>query len=579
MCGIAGICGERLDGVRIGAMVERQRHRGPDGSGVYVAPSGMAALGHDRLSIIDVSSAGAQPMSDRTGRYTIVFNGEIYNYIELRSELKDYPYTGHSDTEVILAAYLAWGERCLQRFLGMFAFAIWDEQERRLFAARDRFGVKPLYIHEQGTGLMLASEIKALHTAGVPREPDPATWATYLDRGLHEHATGTFWKGIRHLPAGSFLRWTPATGATVHPWYDVAEAVQVQGVDGRDDAAVSEELHALLCESLRLRFRSDVPVGICLSGGLDSSLLLGVYRAVFGADAPVETYTFYCGDERYDETPYVHAMLEGSPQRGHFCLLTPGEIPLLAAEVQRSQDEPFGGFPTLGMAKVHACARSMNVVVLLDGNGLDEGWGGYDYYARAGEQPAGAITVQGLGTLQRGSAWLDPAFVRLSAPPAFPAPFTDPLANAQYRDMRFTKLPRAMRFVDRVSMMRSREVREPFIDHRIMELGLRQPPSRKIRDGVHKWLPRQVAANLMPASVRLAPKRPLQTPQREWLRGPLQDWAGRTIQAGLTGFGGAWLDAGAVRSMWQAFVQGDDAWSFRMWQLVNLGLMSEEMDR
>lgn len=506
----------------------------------------------------------------------IVYNGEVYNYLELRRELAGrHQFRTQTDTEVLLAAYREWGAGCLAKLVGMFAFLIWDEQERRLFAARDRFGVKPLYYHVAADGcLLVASEIKALHAAGVPREPDPVTWATYLATGMYDHGSRTFWRGVRQVPSGGILTWAPVEGLRLRSWYDPAAVALSCGLDTRPDAAVAEELLGLLEESVRFRFRSDVPVGVCLSGGLDSSLLLGLVHSIQGRESEVKTFTFYCGNPDYDETPWVRQMLAETRHPACFCLLTPEEIPALAARTQFYQDEPFGGFPTLGMAKVHERARAEGVTVLLDGNGMDEAWAGYEYYARAAALDASQGPVQGSRSRSTRPDCLKPEFARQAEPFTPARPFGEPLSDLQYRDLRHAKIPRAMRFADRVSMMHSRELREPFLDHRIVELGLRQPPERKVRDGQGKWLPRQVAQQLLPDGVREAPKRPVQTPQREWLRGPLAGWAEGCIEAALAGMGREWLDADRVRAAWQEYRSGEGDNSFPVWQWISLGLLS-----
>jgi asparagine synthase (glutamine-hydrolysing) len=575
MCGIIGMFGPGVDRTQLEAMVASQRHRGPDATGTHISPTGLAALGHNRLSIIDLSDAGRQPMSDSSGRYWIVFNGEVYNYLELRAELAGrYAFRTKTDTEVLLAAYQHWGEACLDRLIGMFAFAIWDEREQTLFAARDRFGVKPMHIHEpSGGGLWLASEIKALHAAGVPAVPDNGAWATYLASGMYDHETRTFWQDIRRVPPGGCFTWNEKDGLRERVWYDPATAVLKLGPDKRSEAETGRELLALLEETINLRFRADVPVGICLSGGFDSSLLLGLVHRLQGSESAVKTFTFFCGDPAYDETPWVEKMLAQTRHPSFFCRLSPGEVPDLALRVQRSQDEPFGGLPTLGMARVHERAYAEGVVVLLDGNGLDEGWAGYDYYARAKEIDASIGPVQGARAQAGQGACLTGEFAALAKAFVPARPFGDPLLDLQVRDIRQAKIPRAMRFADRVSMMYSRELREPFLDHRILELGLRQPADRKIRDGQGKWLPRQMAAQIVPGGVREAPKRPVQTPQREWLRGPLKDWVDAQLEIVLGEYGGAWFDADAVRTRWTQYqAQGGDN-SFFLWQWVNLGLM------
>jgi len=556
-------------------MVSAQRHRGPDSAGVYVSPSGVAGLGHNRLSIIDLSDASRQPMSDPSGRYWMIFNGEIYNYLELRAELEDdFPFRSDGDSEVLLAAYLKWGDRCLNRLIGMFAFIVWDDQEHRLFGARDRFGVKPLHLYTPpGGGLWLASEIKALHAAGVPRHPDSTTWATYLTSGMHDHAERTCWEGISRVAPGGSFSWSATDGLRQAQWYDIADEVLRIGPDERADKLVMEELLSLLDETTRLRFRADVPVGICLSGGLDSSLLLALVHRVQGRDSSAKAFTFYCGDSAYDEIPWVEQALAGTRHPACFCRLTYEEVPALAARVQYSQDEPFGGLPTLGMAKVHERAVQERVTVLLDGNGLDEGWAGYDYYQNAASVDASIAPVQGSQDPSTKPECLAPSFASLAARPAFRKLAAGALASLQYRDIRFAKIPRAMRFADRVSMLSSRELREPFLDHRIVELGLRQPCQRKLRNGHGKHLVRRVAEQILPHGVREAPKRALQTPQREWLRGPLRPWATDCIDLALAGPAGDWFRPQTVRAEWARYCSSASDNSFFVWQWISVGLL------
>ncbi len=574
MCGIAGIFGRNWNQSQLEAMVAIQRHRGPDATGIYVSPAKMAGLGHNRLSIIDLSPLGRQPMQSHDGRCWIVFNGEIYNYLELRSELQLYSYRSKTDTEVVLAAYEKWGENCLDKFIGMFAFLIWNEDEQRLFAARDRFGVKPLNYYQGKDGhLIIASEIKALHAAGVIKDHDVTAWATYLSCGLYDHSENTFWENIKTLPGGHALRWQ--NGKTrVWRWYDLAERAG-QEFDQRPDKLVREEYLSLATESVRLRFRSDVPVGINLSGGLDSSTLLGLVQNVQGAENDAKAFTYITGDPRYDELPWCRQMLSRTKHPSIVCQLAPQEVPDLAASVQYFQDEPFGGLPTIAYAKVFERARQENVIVLLDGQGMDEQWAGYDYYQSA-LQGKGAGTIQGTREIPVRSLSLLPEFSNHARQFTAPQPFNDALCNLQYRDICYTKIPRALRFNDRVSMRASAELREPFLDHRIFELALRQPVNRKIFNGTHKWMLRQMSKLLLPDGVAEAPKRPLSTPQREWLRGPLRDWADACIEKALSSFGGSWLDAQAVRASWQSYCDGEGDNSFFIWQWISLGMIAAQ---
>jgi asparagine synthase (glutamine-hydrolysing) len=577
MCAISAMFGRDWSRCQLDAMLGSQRHRGPDTNGTFVSPSALAGLGHNRLSIIDLSDAGRQPMADASGRCCIVFNGEIYNYLELRTELESsYPFHTRTDTEVLLAAYLKWGESCLDRLVGMFAFVIWDETNRAAFGARDRFGVKPLHYHLASDGrLCLASEIKALHAADIPKAPNPITWATYLSSGMYDHGDETFWDGIRRIPPGACFTWSPESGLSVRLWYDVAKAALEKGLDTRPEQEVADELLGLLEESIRLRFRSDVPVGVCLSGGLDSSLLLGLIHRVQGKDSTVKTFTFYCGDPTYDELPWVEQMLAETNHPACFCRLDAKEVPELAARVQAGQDEPFGGLPILGMAKVHERARQEGVVVLLDGNGLDEGWAGYEYYRLPGTVDPALGPVQGSTTKTTYPESLKPEFAALAERVGIPTPFGDLLRDLQYRDIRYAKIPRAMRFADRVSMMYSRELREPFLDHRIVELGLRQPLERRIRNGQGKWLVRRLAERILPGAVREAPKRPIQTPQREWLRGALRKWVSDQVDAALAAHPN-WFTPSSVLQALSSFNAGHGDNSFYVWQWISAGIMSSK---
>lgn len=576
MCGITGIVGRSWTPDSLDAMMRSQRHRGPDGESSYIDPDRLATLGHNRLSIIDLSEGGRQPMFSASGRYVIVQNGEIYNYLELRRELEaDHEFRSSSDTEVLLAAYEKWGVGCLDRLIGMFAFVIWDERNKTAFAARDRFGVKPFYYHQKADGtLIFASEIKAIHAAGVAKTTNDKTWASYLSFGLYGRPDETFWSGIHSLPAGHCLKWQDGK-LKISRWYDLAERVGNE-IDHRPESVVRAEYFELMKESVQFRFRADVPVGINLSGGLDSSSLLGLVHEVQGKDSDVKAFTFVTGDERYDELPWVRRMLEQTNHPLVIGRLDPNEVPRLAEDVQHYQDEPFGGLPTLAYAKLFECAKENGVTVLLDGNGMDEQWAGYDYYEQTtnGHQPG---FVQGMASSPVSPDCLTPEFRELAEPLEVPTAFAEKLRNLQYRDAHYTKIPRAMRFNDRVSMRASTELREPFLDHRLFELALRQPADRKISNGVRKRMLREIAAEFLPAQLTEAPKRPVQTPQREWLRSELKDWSHEMIETAKSGFAGGWLNHEKLESAWNEFLEGESDNSFYVWQWISLGLATSAM--
>lgn len=570
MCGISCLAGSDWKPEQLDAMMAAQHHRGPDDTFSWISPDGWVGLGQNRLSIIDLSPAGRQPMPDSTNRYWIALNGEIYNYLELRRELPDYPFHSRTDTEVVLAAFTRWGPAILDRLIGMFAFVIWDTQEKRLFAARDRFGVKPLYFHLRLDGtICMASEIKAIFATGFPAEPDETAWATYLGKGFYDHTSRTFWRGIFALPGGHVLTWQEGH-TEIRRWYDLAD--RTKNLDQRKEEDVEEEYQALMMDSVKFRFRSDVPVGINLSGGLDSSALLGVVRAVQGEQSSVKAFTFISGDSHYDELPWVEQMLAHTQHPSVVCVLSPAEVPDLALSVQRAQDEPYSGLPTLAYARLFETARQEGVIVLLDGNGMDEQWAGYDYYETV-LQGGAAGMVQGTKDSPIRADCLMPEFVTLAENFISPQPYSDRLRDYQYRDAIYTKIPRALRFNDRISMRASCELREPFLDHRLFELAMRQPADRKIRDGERKWLMRRITGRITPEGIARAPKRPVQTPQREWLRGPLKAWAKEHIENAISALDKKWLDGEAVRRAWENFLAGNSDNSFYIWEWISLSMM------
>lgn len=556
-------------------MTQALRHRGPDAAGVHCR--GPATLGHRRLSIIDLGPSGVQPM--RHGPWTLVFNGEIYNHLELRPELEaaGWSFRSRCDTEALLAAWATWGPDCLDRLVGMFAFALWNENTRQLDLVRDRFGVKPLYWTKppgaRDDTVVFASEIRALHAVGLGREPEFRRWAEFLGDGASESRRGTFWRDVERLGPGEHRRFDSQGASKQRRWYDLA--ARTEQADERPEPVVREEVGRLLAESVALRYRADVPLGINLSGGLDSSLLLALSSLC--SDRPldqVHAFTFATDDPDYDETPWVEALLAERPHPLHVVTLTPSDVPALAETVAAAQSEPAGGLPTLAYAKLMTSAADLGFKVLLDGQGLDEAWAGYDYYRRAVAPADLTGVVQGSSEpATRPSALSAEARALLTddEPIGGAGGAAEGLRRLQLADFAERKLPRALRYNDRISMLASVELREPFLDHRLVELGVRQPAEHKIDDDSGKVMLRRIAAELLPETVRLAPKRPLQTPQREWLRGPLRDWAESHIDdAVATG----WLERSAVEHEWSRFLTGEVDNSFFVWQWIDLAMTS-----
>lgn len=570
MCGIAGIIGSDLSEADIHQMLQLQAHRGPDHTGIHF-DTGFAAIGHNRLSIIDLSAKANEPFRDNSERYFLTFNGEIYNYRELRKELEHfYDFKTASDTEVLLAAYIKWGRECLQKFNGMFAFAIWDSQEKRLFAARDRFGVKPFYYTRKNGQFYFSSEIKALKAVTGNDQPNEKVWANYFSFGSYGMPQETFFKDIHQLPGGHFLDFYN-DNLSIEGWYNFESNISMIKTDHSFEEA-KEIYFELLKESIKLRFRADVPVAFNISGGADSSLLLALVN-LFEDKRKINAYTFYTGDARYDELPWVEKMIAGTQNPLDKVKLSASEVPELSRIIGDLQDEPFGGIPTLAYSKIFRQAQKDGVKVLLDGQGMDEQWAGYDYYLSQSTHQ----TIQGTGNV---SAFkkevLSPDFARLAEKPVYPEPFKNDLQNKQYRDLFYTKIPRALRFNDRISMAYSTELREPFLDHNLVEFAFSRPNEFKIRNGVQKYMLREILKPLVPSDISYTPKRPLQTPQREWLGNDLKDFVIAQLKSLRNSAFSDWFDHNAIEREWKNYLAGDNQSSFHIWQWVNAAMILEK---
>ena len=562
MCGIAGIIGAGAKKTSLDAMLAAQAHRGPDAQKTHLEKG--VALGHNRLSIIDLSAAADQPFYSQDGRYTLVFNGEIYNYLELKLELEGvYDFRTQSDTEVLLAAFLHWGNECLPRLNGMFSFAIWDTLEQRLFAARDRFGVKPFYYHMAEDGFYFASEIKSLFAAGISKVPNEEVWASYFVYGSYGMPNETFWKDIDQLPGGHFLEVSDSK-IQISQWYDFVKEVKKYDLKLSFEAVKLRYLQ-LLDSSINLRFRADVPLGFNVSGGLDSSALLAmVNRTADGEN--INAYTFYTGDDRYDELPWVKDLIAHTKNPLHTVLFEAEDVAEAAEAMSALQDEPFGGVPTLAYAAIFKEAVSQGIKVLLDGQGMDEQWAGYDYYSFEQSQS----TIQGVTSSPFKKGVLSETFLAKAKKPVYPLPFEDRVLNLQYRDLFYTKIPRALRFNDRVSMAASTELREPFLDYRLVEFAFAQPLEFKIKDGVQKYLLRDLVSEHLSSNITLAPKRPLQTPMREWLGSELAPWVQEALESLKRH---PWFDGEALQTAFEQYKAGDQDSSFHIWQWVNTSLL------
>ena len=549
-------------------MLSVQRHRGPDGGGQWqglISSDRELLLGHRRLSILDLSDAGAQPMADATGRFVITYNGEIYNYIEIRQELHGLgvSFRSHSDTEVVVEAYKQWGASCLDRFNGMFAFALYDSVRGVLFCARDRYGEKP-FLFSFGKGFFaFASEYKALlQHPGIPLEVDE--WR--LLRAAHNASTGldadrqTVFKTVEQLLPGEAMEVDVKTLQ-----HRIWRYWQIQARPLREDANEQEvfaEFRELLTDAVRLRLRSDVPVGSCLSGGLDSSAIVCIVRKLLGDDAPYNTFTGRFPGTPADEWSYAEQVVEATGVRSHVTEPTVARFMAELPQFMWYNELPVGSSSQFAQWCVFELAKEHGVTVLLDGQGADETLGGYEQYfalyvealrewgdtARLAEElpkiraryPL-ALTPAARGLRDRlpfrFRHWLSNRFgigssllYGLGADVAervarqnalLRKPGLDPLANALEQDSFGRYLTTLLRYGDRNSMAHSREVRLPFCDHRIAEFVFRLPPQLLMGEVQTKRLLRESMRGILPEGIRARwNKQGFRPPQDLWFQSP-----------------------------------------------------------
>lgn len=596
-------------------------HRGPDGSGVWLAPDRVIGLSHRRLAIIDPSATAAQPMLDSSGALAIVFNGEIYNHAEIRQELEARGYhrwqTDHSDTEVILNAFHAWGIACLSKFRGMFAFGLWDSRSRDLWLVRDRIGIKPLYFAEHDGRLLFASEIKALLRAGVPKAVDEQALFFYLTL-LIPPAPQTLFKGVSKLPAGCWMRVRPDGTKEVRQYWDVWDHVDPMTTQSDDE--IAERLLSELRTSVRYRKVSDRPVGVFLSGGIDSSTNAALFSE--GESQPVQTFTIgYEGDNPSyrNENSYARAVAERLGAKYHERLLTPEDVAEFLPRMAYFQDEPIADPVCVPLYFVSKVARDNGTVVCQVGEGADELFHGYrswavlrklQRWASSSPRPLLWLGARAASASRAASPnrieYLDRAargnMIFVSGAMGFPersartlmtpdiakqvaglrledavaesrrrfqeAAWEKSIANwMTYADLRH-RLPELLLMrVDKMSMAVGLEARVPFLDHKFVTLAMSIPTRVKLRGGVSKAILKQAVRGLVPDEIINRPKQGFGMPVREWLQ-PLLPHGGRLAVEHFC------KDSGLLdkRAALDVLDHGDPTLA---WQVLNLGLWWE----
>lgn len=617
MCGIAGFVDvhSRLNGVERGAVLDRMcrviRHRGPDEQGVHLGPS--IALGMRRLSIIDLTG-GHQPMSGEDGAVTVVFNGEIYNYRELKSELeaRGHCFQTDSDTETIVHAYEEFASSCVDHLRGMFAFAIWDKRERRLFVARDRVGKKPLYytLTKQGT-FIFGSEVKSLlEHPEVTRETDLHALDAYVSFGYVPDPLSIF-RDIKKLPPGHYLTFTDGQVKVQEYWN-----FKFEPADSLREEEYLEELRALLDEAVRIRLMSDVPLGAFLSGGIDSSAVVGMMARHMGQ--PVKTFSIGFHEDSYNELKYARVAAEHFGTDHHEFIVTP-DICQIVDELVWHFDEPFADSSAIPTYMVSKLARS-HVTVALSGDGGDELFAGYTRYAIDRRRSGFALVprfvrrglVQPLSRYLPHGAWgrnylhnvaLDAVdryidsvslFTTLNKRALYTEAFVRELGGdagpiGQFRDYAFhietgedldrllyldskTYLPGDILVkVDRMSMAVSLEARAPLLDHKLIEFVTRIPASLKLKGFEAKHIFKRAIRGFVPAEILNRPKQGFGLPLQQWINEQLRERVRQTLTEQRTRERG-YFDSHYINQLLAEHERGRRDHSSALWMLLMLEL-------
>lgn len=640
MCGITGFwdISKNAHPTNMEETIERMTSmlgaRGPDDKGKWMDPKAGIALGHRRLAVIDLSDLAKQPMASASGRYIITYNGEIYNYLKLRSQLekKGARFTGSSDTEVILAAIEAWGlESSLQKMIGMFAFALWDKADRKLFLARDRLGEKPLYYGWMGRTFLFGSELKALRVhPSFKAEVDREVLALYL-RYNYVPAPYSIYKNIFKLNPGTFLvidSCNPGAMPDPQPYWSMSQALEtaVQNpYTGSEEDAILE-LDTLLRSVIKGQMISDVPLGAFLSGGIDSSTVVAIMQAI--SSNPVKTFSIGFREDDYNEAHYAAAVARHLGTDHTELYVTPAEAMEVIPKLPSLYDEPFSDSSQIPTYLVAALARQ-HVTVCLSGDGGDELFGGYnryfwgrDIWRKVGWMPlamrrglsavlksfppsywdkvlsisrpilpgplrqpqAGAkvhkladvLAVESPQIMYQGliSHWQDPTIVR-----GIIDYFQLPVCNKSRPGLdgfvewmmcmdTVTYLPDDILVkVDRASMGVSLESRVPLLDHRVVEFAWRLPLSMKIQGLEGKRILRRVLYQYVPRELIERPKMGFGVPIGKWLQGPLKDWANDLLNVDRLKNEG-FLNPEPIQEMWQEHLSGKKDWQYHIWDVL-----------
>jgi len=591
MCGIAGqYCfgGGKPDTDLLSRMSRLLAHRGPDGEGTRIC--GITGLVHRRLAIIDLNEDALQPMTSEDGTLWLVFNGEIYNYIELRGDLinRGHRFATASDSEVILHAYEEWSTDCLQHFNGMWAFAIWDEKNQQLFCARDRFGIKPFYYTQVDDSFLFASEIKALLAhPGAGTRPDDAMLGTYLAWGVLDHTERTMFDGIFQLKPAHAIVMTNEGPQPPFRYWDVKVSAEIQSGVSENEAA--SRLLTLLQSAVSIHLRSDVPVGTCLSGGIDSSTLTVLINSLIRDAAPTsvgsrqKTFSAVFFDKRFDESWFIDDVVTVTGVDATRTEPAPDKLQDDLDRLIYMQDEPFGSLSIYAQYCVMRIAQE-RVKVVLDGQGADELLAGYlAYEAGYIRELIGRLCWwtafrEILGSIRHHQHFFMDAIRQLAVrkkrrslltctPPLIDR-YAGNLEAVLYRELTSTNLPALLHYEDRNSMAFSLESRVPYLDVRLVDYIASLPLAQKIKSGITKAVLRRAVKGLIPESIRCRmDKMGFITPEEVWMKDALRPFMLEILGSRSFRSRPYW-NAAAVAGNYREFLDGKSGYSPDLWRIA-----------
>lgn len=568
MCGIAGYINFKNkieNSIKIQRIINSISHRGPDNKGFWVSKDRNIFLLNTRLAIQDLSVNGNQPFISKDGRYIIVFNGEIYNFKLLKEKLKEYNFQSNSDTEVLLYMYIKYKTKCLDYLEGMFAFSIYDNKEKKLFCARDKFGIKPFYYFYNKKKFCFSSEIKSFSLMEVQKKFNNRAIFRYLNSEYHEHEHETFYDNIFKLKPGHHIILDETGNLLEKNYFDINRKYKSINVPSKKKEII-ENIRNLIVNSVKKSLVADVPISVAASGGLDSSILQIVLKQL-GKD--VNLISFIFKDKNFSEEKYIKKISKKTKFNFRTTNITPKIFRENLEESVKILEEPFSGLPIISYL---LCIKNLaNTKVILDGSGLDEANFGYDKYLNLNKEN---LLIGQDGTQSIYENMINADLKRYDNDSKFKKPFRDKFRNEMYKDLYFVKLPRALKFRDKLGMRFGKEIRPCFLDEELILTLLKLDYDYHYKNGFGKRILRETFSNDLSKNIAFSKKRNIQTPQSKWFKNELNSWLKKFISNSQI-WDLNWIDKGQFMKNLELFENNKINNSFFIWKMINLEIWSK----